>query len=389
MNTNQKAVITLIKSALTQQPQQLPEDFTLQQILPLVKMHHIAPMAYEGAVICGIDPQGPIMAELFRGYCRALQVSERQMRDLGRVLAAFQTNGIDHMPLKGCKMKALYPKPELRLMGDADVLIRLEQYDRILPIMQQLGFVAHHESDHELVWRTDGLYLELHKRLIPSYNKDFHAYFGAGWQLAKPEEGTRYSMSANDEMVFLFTHFAKHYRDGGIGCRHVADLWVYCNAHPELDEAYIEEKLSPLHLLEFYRHIRRLMAVWFEDTAGDERMDFITDFIFDSGSWGNKASRLQSRTVRDSKHNVLRFSSKLVYLWKTAFPSCVVLREKYTILKRCPWMLPLVWLWRPVYKVLFERHSLQVQKQNVQVLSKENVQTRQQALQYVGLDYNF
>jgi hypothetical protein len=196
-------------------------------------------------------------------------------------------------------------------------------------------------------------------------------------------------MSANDEMVFLFTHFARHYRDGGIGCRHVADLWVYCNAHPELNKAYIEEKLASLQLVTFYRHIRRLMAVWFEDAPGDELIDFISDFIFASGSFGDKVSWLQSRTVRDSKNNVLRFSSKLVYLWKTAFPSCVVLRGKYTILKRCPWMLPLVWLWRPVYKVLFERDSLQVQKQNVRILTRENVQNRQQALQYVGLDYNF
>ena len=38
-------------------------------------------------------------------------------------------------------MKALYPAPELRVMGDADVLIRLEQYEKIVPLMEKMGFV--------------------------------------------------------------------------------------------------------------------------------------------------------------------------------------------------------------------------------------------------------
>ena len=55
-----------------------------------------------------------------------------------------------------------------------DILIRPEQYDRIVPILEQLNFREKNETDHELVWIHDDLYLELHKRLIPSYNKDFY-----------------------------------------------------------------------------------------------------------------------------------------------------------------------------------------------------------------------
>ena len=70
--------------------------------------------------------------------------------------------------LKGCNLKRLYPQPELRLMADADILIRMEQYDQIKSVMQSLGFACERESDHEFIWRTKGLYLELHKRLLPS-----------------------------------------------------------------------------------------------------------------------------------------------------------------------------------------------------------------------------
>lgn len=39
---------------------------------------------------------------------------------------AFDAGGIDYMPLKGSILKDLYPRHEMRMMGDADILIRME-----------------------------------------------------------------------------------------------------------------------------------------------------------------------------------------------------------------------------------------------------------------------
>ena len=221
MNTAQKSVIALMKSALTGQAQPLPESFSMDEVLRCMKYHHIDALIYEGATLCGVDATTPAMRTLFARYCKSVQVSVRQMREVARVFRIFEENGIAYMPLKGCNLKALYPRPELRAMGDADILIRVEQYEKIRPFLQALGFTEESESDHELVWQSDGLYLELHKSLIPLHDKDFYGYFGEGWQLAKQEIGMRYSMTAENELVFLFSHFAKHYRDGGIGCRYV------------------------------------------------------------------------------------------------------------------------------------------------------------------------
>ena len=136
------------------------------------------------------------------------------------------------MLLKGTLLKEMYPKKELRAMGDADILIKTEQYDKIKPIMQGLGFEERTESDHELIWRKPQLLLELHKKLIPSYNKDYYAYFGDGWQLGKPNSNFphRFEMSDEDQMIYLFTHFAKHYRDAGIGIRPLPETTIK-NSH--------------------------------------------------------------------------------------------------------------------------------------------------------------
>jgi hypothetical protein len=318
-----------------------------------------------------------------------LQISERQLQALNRIYSAFEENGIDYMPLKGSKMKALYPKPELRVMGDADILIRTEQYDNIRSVMQSLQFTEGEETVHELVWKSDALYLELHKHLIPSYNRDFYGYFGEGWARAKLLRGTQYTMPPEDEFIFLFTHFAKHYRDGGIGCRHVVDLWVFLRTHPELDLDYIQTELKKLQLLDFYRNIRRLISTWFENQESDPKTDFLTEFIFASGSFGQIENRVLSRAVRDANHSVLGFSGKLLYLWQTAFPGIEILREKYRILKKHPYMLPLVWLIRPFYKVLFEWRSLRQQQRNLAAFDEDGMENHQKMLHYVGLDYNF
>ena len=389
MKQSHIGILTLLKSAIIQQKIALPEGFQLQDADEHINRHHIASLIYEGALLCNIPQNDIRLLQLFQKYCKALQVSERQLRELERIYNAFEENGIDYMPLKGCKMKALYPKPELRNMGDADILIRTEQYDKIRSVMQSLQFTEGEETVHELVWKSDALYLELHKHLIPSYNRDFYGYFGEGWARAKLLRGTQYTMTPEDEFIFLFTHFAKHYRDGGIGCRHVVDLWVYLRSHPELDLDYIQTELKKLQLLDFYRNIRRLISTWFEDQESDSRTDFLTEFIFASGSFGQIENRVLSRAVRDANHSVLGFSGKLLYLWQTAFPGIKILREKYTILKKHPYMLPLVWLIRPFYKVLFEWRSLRQQQRNLAAFDEDGMENHQKMLHYVGLDYNF
>lgn len=383
MNVMQQGLIALMKSAILEQPQPLPEEFEIQAAMPLIQKHHIAALVYDGAVRCGLPRENPAMEKLFRAYYRFLVVSEGQEREIRRIFRAFEESGIDYLPLKGCNMKALYPKPEMRAMGDADILIRLEQYDRIEPVMKALGFERKNETDHELVWVSPQLHLELHKHLIPSHARDLYAYFEDGWHLAVPGSGSRWDMSPEDTFVYLFAHFAKHYRGGGIGCRYVLDLWVYLRANPGLDMDRILAALEKLKLREFYGNISRLMAVWFEGAEPDDRTEFMTEFIFASGSWGQMDQRLLARGV-----NIARRTSqgKLRYLWQRVFLKPDEMKWLYPILRKAPWLLPGAWIWRIVRKVAFQRSALSRQKQILEGMSREKVEDSQRLLQYVGLD---
>ena len=169
----QQGILRLLYSAVTGEIQTLPEGFDLAQAMPIIKAHQIGNLVYYGAANCGIDTKLPVMQELFSVTYKCMLINERQRAELKRLTDAFDANGIHYMPIKGILMKELYPKSDMRIMGDADILIKVEQYDRIVPIVEALGYHFVVETDHELVWENPGLHLELHKRLIPDYNRDF------------------------------------------------------------------------------------------------------------------------------------------------------------------------------------------------------------------------
>lgn len=388
MTITQRGILALIKSAVTQVPQPLPEEFDLEAAYPLIRRHQIPTLAFEGALLCGIPRESPVMRKLFQSYCKALAITLGQIRETERITAAFADAGIHYMPLKGCNMRPRYPKPELRLMGDSDILIRLDQYEQIAPIMESLGFACKTESDHEFIWENSALNVELHKRIVPSYNKDLHAYFGSGWDFSARQEGFCHVMGPEDEFVYLFAHFAKHYRGGGIGCRHVTDLWVFLRCHPGLDQVLVAEKLKKLGLTEFYENIRRLLAVWFWDVPGDEKTDFITACVFDGGIWGGKEDHVLSEGLRNNggDHHGLR--SRVRYLLRLAFPNSLAMRGQYPVLRKWPLLLPVMYLWRPFDKIFLQRKSLKIHREKLSMLSTDRLRSREAALEYVGLRFS-
>ena len=140
MNTIEKGIITLLKSAVTGEAYPLPESFSLEAAGGIIQRQSLVPLAFQGAYNCKLLDQSELMQSYQLKYYQYLMKSEHQMRALERIFQAFEENGIEYMPLKGCNMKKLYPKPELRPMGDADILIHTDQHEKISTIMRKLGF---------------------------------------------------------------------------------------------------------------------------------------------------------------------------------------------------------------------------------------------------------
>ena len=388
MNTVQQLVITLLKSAVTGKQLPLPKEYFLEAACEIIQKQGLVTMAYDGAVRCGISRQEPAMKDLFQKYYTCLLRSERQMAKINHLFQEFEKAGIDYLPFKGCVMKQLYPKPELRVMGDADVLIRLEQYEKIKPILISMGLQLETESDCELIWKHPDLYLELHQCMVQPAHRDYYSYFGDGWSRAVQTDGYCYGFAPEDMYVYLFMHFAKHYRSGGIGCRHVMDLWIFRQANPSMDHHYINRELEKLQLLEFHENCVRLMAVWFESGQPDEVTEFISKRIFSGGSWGNaKDYHIFVELAKMRKPDEVK-NSRLQYVIHLVFPPLRQMQKKYSVLNRYPFLLPAAWVVRGLSVLLHKREKLETAVKTGSMISDDALIAHQEALRMVGLEWH-
>lgn len=389
MTEFQRGIIELVKAALHETPPTLPADFSYRQVYDLAEAQQLVPLFYTGALM---DPAFLMSPDAERFMTRAatyIAHSADQEDSLAAIFSTFEAEGIHYMPLKGTLLKSMYPSPEMRPMGDADILIRLDEYDHIKTVMSSLRCIFMKESNHEYNWYSEtGLLFELHKRLIPSNNEDYFAYWGDGWQKARPVEGAngRYEMSPEDTYIYLMTHYAKHFRDQGAGMKYILDFYIYRRRYPDMDMGYVEAEMRKLHLWEFHEHLMHLLRVWFEDEPADNMADYLTSKIFEDGVFGDFDKGAISEGLRVSKSSK---SVRKAQKWRLLFPSYENMCIRFPVLRKWAILLPIMWIVR-WFDVLFNhKDRYRRQMDRLEQMSDENIEQYRRELNYVGLDYYF
>lgn len=384
-----KDMLLILKSSITGEKFDLSESIDLENIMELSYKHSITPLVFVGALNCGISKENPIMIKMFQGYCQALCQHEQQIFELNKIYDAFESNNIKYMPVKGCNMKKYYPKPEMRVMGDADILIDTRQYSKIEEILSKLGFDFKSRGDHDYAWDSDGIHLELHYDLMYSYNKQYEEYFGNGWKLAKFVNESKYSMSYEDEFIYLFVHFTKHYRISGIGCRHVVDLWVYLINHKDLDFKYIERIMKSLSIYKFYKNTIHLIDVWFNGEDEDDISEYMTEYIFNSGSWGSIERRMEARALEIKQNEDQSFKGRVKGLVKILFPPLKVMQKRYLILEYKSYLLPIMWIRKWIESIFLRPQNVIAAKKEMKMIIKDDLLECEKHLKKVGLNFTF
>lgn len=386
MTNFQTGLISLIRSALGIETVKMPDDFDWNECLKVSKKHQILCMVFYGIINSKIDVPSDIYEEFEKATYNAIVVNTNQYNEFSILTKAFEEKEIEYMPLKGCILKYLYPKPEMRVMGDVDILIKETQKEKIQSVLNDLNYTDIKENEYEIIWKKNGFYLELHKHLIPPRTKDYYEYFDNGWKFAKKsaDGNYRYEMSKEDTFVYIFSHFAKHYRDSGIGIKHIVDFWLYNNAYPELDKVYLSNCLEKLGLNEFYQNILKTLEVWLGDSKPDKKTDFITDTLFENGVYGIYNKHIAATALQENN------SSGNVYfkrLFRLIFLPFGEMCEKYSFLNKLPFLLPVMWVIRWFSAITVKAKNLKVHKNYLELSSSEKVYELKKALNYVGLEF--
>lgn len=383
MEAWQWQLIALLRGGLVDEPVTLHSAPDIEALTDASVRQGIVVPVFCGLLGTGFAVGSPEMTPLLQAYGNALYTVEEQQRELAVLFADFAAAGVDYMPLKGAALRALYARPELRSMGDADVLIRVPQYADAAAVLLRHGFSCVQESAHEWIFEKDTLRVELHKCLFPPYERALYAYFSDGFAHAVSAGAHRFSLTDTAEFVYLFAHFAKHYQNGGVGLRQLADLWVY-RRKKAVDERAAKEAFTELGLAVFYRHIETVLAVCFDGAplAKDDRhTPFILDFLLSGGSFGTPEETRAAAAARTGGGTTAVIRAR--EMRRLLFPRLGDMQCKYPVLRKAPFLLPLFWAVRGVC-ALFAPRRITARLRGVQTLCAADAERHKAALAFVG-----
>ena len=190
--------------------------------------------------------------------------------------------------------------------------------------------------------------------------------------------------------VYVFTHFAKHYRNGEIVLRNIIDLYILLKNNPDIRHSeYIRGEIEKLGLDKFYLNILDLIDVWFNDSPENYVVDFITDNIFGENRDKSLDRFFISITVQEMQKNNSASKAKRNKVLRSLFPKYSDMKIKYRFLKQVPILLPFMWAVRLVDAALFRRRDVKVRMEKLKQLDPESLNTYQKELETVGLTFNF
>ncbi len=257
----------------------------------------------------------------------------------GQICRQFDTDGIDYLPLKGMELRHLWPEDWMRSCSDIDILIREEDLETARASAETLGYTYTGRTSHDislLSGEPDRVHIELHYDTIEEESlPQAQAVLSDIWSYAEPTgQGTRFRLKP--EMLYFYhvAHMAKHFQHGGCGIRFFLDLWLM-ERKLELDTEQKNGLLGKGGLRKFAEGCVRLSEVWMEDAPADELTEALETYIVDGGIYGN----LQNRVAVGQRQ-------KRSYVFSRLFIPMSTMRERYPVLKRCPFLLPAMYVHR-------------------------------------------
>ena len=275
-----------------------------------------------------------------------------------KILKRLEQEKIWYMPLKGAVIKDWYPRLGMRQMSDNDILCDGTARQRIRTLMEELGFTcAHFEIGIDDAYHKPPVCsFEMHNELFTAgKSAQMHQYYQdiRSRLLKEPGNDYGYRFSGSDFYIYMAAHEYKHYVSGGTGVRCLPDtLLVRRKLAKELDWDYIAQETERLGIREFEQTIRTLSDKVFsgEPLSADEQQEL--DYLVTSGIYGTQTNVIANQ-LKKSGGSVLR------YWKKRLFPPLDWIKSYYPFFGRHKWLIPLLWIWRPLRALICRPKSVQ------------------------------
>lgn len=335
-----------------EQPQEKPEGVSFELVYDIAAAQKLSNLLWYSVIMLKNKPDAELMMKWQTSYGMYINQTARQDIELETLYSVFDENGISVMPLKGAQIRRYYPQPDMRTMGDIDLLVKVDDThrsrERVRDIMSRLGYEIDILDDGQVdAFRKSGdVYVEIHYSFMAKHHMNYR-YFIVDWNTLVPTDRANvFSMSLCDLYYYNIGHFAKNMSAKGNGVRSVLDTYVMWNRMSDDEKAEVTKRLAAPNLVTLNNKLVKLAGVWFEGEEPDEECALLEEYFVSNSAYGKmkNVAVLDMLRTRDNDGDYSLFRKYM----KRVFPSPDSLFGRFDIKHRCVLLLPFLWLWRIV-----------------------------------------
>lgn len=282
-----------------------------------------------GLIAAGIEhiaDARPAKRDVLQFIGRTIQMEQQNQAMnyfIGVLVDKMREAGIKTLLVKGQGIAQCYARPLWRSCGDVDFFLDAENYEKAKAYLTPLAVSVEPEGEASLHYgmTIDPWVVELHgtlrcglssrmDKVIDAIQKD--TFENRNVRVWKDGETEVLLPGAGNDILFIFTHFLKHFYKGGIGLRQICDwcrlLWTYRGL---INVALLEQRLRKMGLMSEWRAFAAFAVEWLGMPA--EAMPLYSS----SKKWIRKAERISKfvMSVGNFGHNRdMSYYSKYPYL---------------------------------------------------------------------------
>ncbi len=297
---------------------------------------------------------------------------------LSEICGRFKNAEIPFICMKGSVFRNYWPVPELRSMGDTDIIIHTGDREKANDIfLNDMGFKR--MIDNHAVWTywLGKIEFEVHDHMFYeclANSVDYIEYFDEIWthivhdKVFGVDSDYLFVPEDNIHFLYLMAHTAKHIINGGVGFRAFMDM-VFITRQKNLDWIWLEKELRKLKLYNFTEICFALCRKWFgtdmplESSAlSDEFFESVTEKMFRDGVFGlNNEDNIGAHSAKEIRRSVCPYwITAIILTFKKIFPPYkdMQLIPWYSWVDGKPWLMPAAWIYRWFYCAVHKlRHS--------------------------------
>lgn len=371
MNNVQKQFAGLVKAAIHKEKVNLNgRDSQWNKIIEEAKAHDIQGLIYSAidkndAEFIGQD----IYEKLKKDTLFSAMYQKKHIGRISEIFKKFEIENIDIIALKGLVVRELYPRPDLRTMGDADILVKEKDLNKVKSILEEMGYRAngtiknHTEFIHDLYSSVE-VHWTLGKDKYIDIVKDEEQDM---WNRAREIDfyGSKaFSLDIEDLCLYLFIHMKSHVKKG-FGIRQLCDISLLIEKYRNnIDWTRFKNRVSDIDSSKFIGSVlsicNRLLDLEIPKeldsiVVKDKKIiDNLINHIFSGGVHGkrNISEKISNISTDIGYEGKNKSDSLIKKIFLGIFPPVESIKKTYVYLEKSLILLPIAYIQR-IFEITF------------------------------------